>query len=634
MCGIGGILAWDDRFRVTREVIEGVSHAIAHRGPDDQGIYWRDEAVQLGLVFRRLSILDTDPRANQPFIDERGRALVFNGEIYNFREIRAEIAKLRPGYHWRTTGDAEVLLAAYATWGRECLAKLNGMFAFAIWTPAGVDGKERGELFLARDRMGQKPLYIAHREGEAIAFASELPALRMIDWRGGDIDPRGLMDYLMWGYVPRSDATIYKAIGKVPPASWMSVVPGGKFESGKYFEANEAPALEKARSPEKIVSRTRHLLLQAVRRQLVSDVPLGCFLSGGIDSSIIAAAIRAAVGAEQRVLSFSIGFDDRRYDETKYAAAVAKHLATEHRQFIVRPNAAEDLPRLAAIFGEPFGDSSALPTHYLSRETRKFVKVALSGDGGDELFGGYDRYRAMRIGEKVGNLPKGILQLAGAGKKLPGSHPKSPVTRLKRFLATMDRPAGQRYASYLQIFDERGIGELLKTDFAVAASERIVSERFEQLAQKFDVTAAAMAVDREIYLPEDLLAKVDRCSMLHALEVRSPFLDHELVHFAAGVPGKFLERKELLKEAFAGDLPAFVFRRKKMGFAVPIGRWFRGSLRGMLRDSLLASDSFASAHFKTSEMERLIAEHERGRDQSQKLYSLLMLELWWRNAHP
>jgi asparagine synthase (glutamine-hydrolysing) len=344
--------------------------------------------------------------------------------------------------------------------------------------------------------------------------------------------------------------------------------------------------------------------------------------------------MRAALGVDQRVLSFSIGFDDRRYDETKYAAAVAKHLGTEHRQFIVRPNAAEDLPRLAGVFGEPFGDSSALPTHYLSLETRKFVKVALSGDGGDELFGGYDRYRAMRIGEKVGILPKGILQLAGAGKRLPGSHPKSPVTRLKRFLATVDLPAGQRYASYLQIFDERGIGELLKTDCAIAASERFVSGRFEQLAQKFDVAAAAMAVDREIYLPEDLLAKVDRCSMLHALEVRSPFLDHELVHFAAGVPGEFLERKWLLKEAFAGDLPRFVFHRRKMGFAVPIGRWFRGSLRGMLRDSLLASDSFASSHFKMSEVERLIGEHERGRDQSQKLYSLLMLELWWKNAHP
>src|SRR6266850_3838693 len=430
MCGIGGILAWNQKFRVTREVMGKISGAIAHRGPDDEGIYWQDENVQVGLVFRRLAILDPDPRANQPFVDERGRVLVFNGEIYNFREIRAEIEKLRPDHHWRTSGDTEVLLAAYATWGRECLHRLNGMFAFAVWTPAGVDGKPRGELFLARDRMGQKPLYVAHDPNGAIAFASELPALRMIDWVSGEVAPQGLVDYLMWGYVPRSDATIYKAIGKVPPSSWMSIEPGGKMESGKYFDANEPPVNEKTRSSEKIVSRTRHLVMQAVRRQLVSDVPLGCFLSGGIDSSIIAAAMRAAVGDGQRVLTFSIGFEDRRYDETKYAAAVAKHLGTEHRQFVVRPNAAEDLPRLAAVFGEPFGDSSALPTHYLSRETRKFVKVALSGDGGDEMFGGYDRYRAMALGERVGALPRGILPLARPMQRLPGTHPKSPVTRL------------------------------------------------------------------------------------------------------------------------------------------------------------------------------------------------------------
>jgi len=512
------------------------------------------------------------------------------------------------------------------------------MFAFAIWPPAGVDGKPRGELFLARDRMGQKPLYVAHQLNGAIAFASELPALRMIDWVSGEIDSRGLVDYLMWGCVPRSEATIYKAIGKLSPSSWMSVEPGGKVESGKYFDANEPSAAEKSRSPQKIISRTRHLLMQAVRRQLVSDVPLGCFLSGGIDSSIIAAAMRAAVGEGQRVLTFSIGFDDRRYDETRFAAAVARHLGTEHRQFMVRPNAADDLPRLAAVFGEPFGDSSALPTHYLSRETRKFVKVALSGDGGDEMFGGYDRYRAMSLGQKVGALPKGILQLAGAGKKLPGSHPRSPVTKLKRFLATVDLPAGERYASYLQIFDQKAIGQLLNDDLAAHASiedsEKVLSDRFEGLAQKFEPAAAAMALDREIYLPEDLLAKVDRCSMLHALEVRSPFLDHELVHFAAGLPGEFLQRKRLLKEAFAGDLPPFVFRRKKMGFAVPIGRWFRGSLRSLLHDALLGGDSFASSHFKMSEVERLIAEHQRGRDQSQRLYALLMLELWWRSAHP
>jgi len=453
------------------------------------------------------------------------------------------------------------------------------------------------------------------------------------------------VDYLMWGYVPRNDATIYRAIEKVPPSSWLKIVPGGEIESGKYFDANDPPAGE-ARSAEKMVSRTRHLVMQAVKRQLVSDVPLGCFLSGGVDSSIIAAAMKA-VG--QKVLTFSIGFDDPRYDETRYAAAVARHLGTEHRQFIVRPNAAEDLPRLAAVFGEPFGDSSALPTHYLSRETRKFVKVALSGDGGDEMFGGYDRYRAMALGEKVGALPRGILQLAGPMQRLPGTHPKSPITRLKRFLATIDLPAAERYASYLRLFDQAEISALLNEDWLAHASadesERVVRERFEELAgppmgAKYfdrDVVAAAAAVDREIYLPEDLLAKVDRCSMLHALEVRSPFLDHELVHFASALPSEMLiggGSKRLLREAFTADLPGFVFRRKKMGFAVPIGKWFRTSLREMVHDALTAKDSFAAGHFKKNEVERLLDEHARGRDHSQRLYALLMLELWWRAARP
>jgi asparagine synthase (glutamine-hydrolysing) len=432
----------------------------------------------------------------------------------------------------------------------------------------------------------------------------------------------------------------------------MTITPGGETETGRYFDANDPPAVaDMPRSSEKMISRTRHLVTQAVKRQLVSDVPLGCFLSGGVDSSIIAAAMRASAGdgQKQKVLTFSIGFDDPRYDETRYAAAVARHLGTEHRQFIVRPNAADDLPRLAAVFGEPFGDSSALPTHYLSRETRKFVKVALSGDGGDELFGGYDRYRAMKLGEKMAALPKPILQLAGPARRLPGSHPKSPFTRLKRFLATIELPPARRYAGYLQIFDTPGVADLLNDDLAAQASipdsERIVSGRFEELAgppigEKYfdrDVVQAALAVDREVYLPEDLLVKVDRCSMLHALEVRSPFLDPELVHFAAALPTNLLiggGSKRLLKDAFAGDLPSFVFGRRKMGFAVPIGRWFRTTLKSLLHDALLAGNSFATTHFKKSAIERLLSEHESRRDHSQRLYALLMLELWWKTAQP
>ncbi|HZK81922.1 MAG TPA: asparagine synthase-related protein, partial [Humisphaera sp.] len=377
-----------------------------------------------------------------------------------------------------------------------------------------------------------------------------------------------------------------------------------------------------------IVLETRATVIQAVHRQLVSDVPLGCFLSGGIDSSIIAAAARLA----GQLQTFSIGFDDARYDETEYALAVASHLGTQHHEFIVRPDAAADLPKLAAVFGEPFADSSALPTHYLARETREHVKVALSGDGGDELFGGYERYRAIQASRQLDRLPMALRKwISHGGACLPSGHPTSFVSKLRRFLKNIDQSAGARYSSYLRIFDDDTIGKLLQA--APKMAPDFVAGQFEDLARKSDFAQAAMATDRVSYLPDDLLTKVDRASMLHALEVRSPFMDHELVHFAAGLTtDQLLKRgpKRMLREAFADDLPAWVFKRKKMGFAVPIGDWFRKELRPMLHDHLFATNSFAAGHFNRNVVERLVEDHETRRaDHSQRLYALLMLELWW-----
>jgi asparagine synthase (glutamine-hydrolysing) len=389
------------------------------------------------------------------------------------------------------------------------------------------------------------------------------------------------------------------------------------------------------RTPIDLAATTRELMFNAVRRQLVSDVPLGCFLSGGIDSSITAAAMKQIVGKNQEVLTFSIGFDDPLYDESEYAQRVADHLETRHHRFTVKPNAAEDLPKLAAVFGEPFGDSSALPTHYLARETRKHVKVALSGDGGDELFGGYDRYRAMAIAQQFRAMPGPLRTMITARlwQMLPGVHPKSRLTRIKRLLATLGEDAGRRYAGYLAIFNDAMLRELMGP--GENAASKYVAETFDAYAHVFkDDVRAALAVDRVTYLPGDLLTKADRSSMLHALEVRSAFMDHNLVSFAAGLKADHLLKggpKRLLREAFVGDLPDWVFKRKKMGFAVPIGQWFRGELRSMLRDNLFATDSFASTHFNKPAIERLVDEHERQRvDHSQRLYALLMLELWWR----
>jgi asparagine synthase (glutamine-hydrolysing) len=518
------------------------------------------------------------------------------------------------------------------------------MFAFAVYDP-----RQPAELFLARDRMGQKPLYYAFSPSIAFAFASEPSALLHLPWIDTAVNPQSLTDYFTWGYTPRS--TIYQAIHKLPPAAWMAVTPAC-LDSHLYFDPNDPPPPEgKPLSLQRTITRTRQLVIQAVRRQLVSDVPLGCFLSGGIDSSIIVAAMRASLPDPQSLLTFSIGFDDPRYDETPYAAAVARFLRTQHRHFTVRPNAADDLPNLAAVFAEPFADSSALPTHYLSRETRRHVKVALSGDGGDELFAGYDRYRALALTHRLRALPSPLLKLARAFHRFRGSHPKSLLTRLSRLLATIDLPPGQRYASYLRLFDHPTLIQLLAPlcpnalDLA-DSSLTLLTEHYEVLFGpplgtchwSRDLVQAALALDRRFYLPEDLLTKLDRCSMLHALEVRSPFMDHDLVHFAAALPTAQLlpgGGKRLLRQAFADDLPPSVFKRPKMGFAVPIGDWFRTTLRSMLHDALTASNSFASAHLAMPVVHRLIREHEQRRlDHSHRLYALLMLELWFRSTRP
>ena len=629
MCGIAGVVAWDDRFRVSREILGRMSARIAHRGPDAQGEYLNHEGEagadrpQAGLVHRRLAIIDVDARANQPFSDGQGRWIVLNGEIYNYRELRSELTKLLPDYTWRTSSDTEVLLAAYGAWGEKCVEKLNGMFALAVWD------ENEGALFLARDRMGQKPLYFAWGAGaRAVAFASELGAIRAVPWVDAEVSEAQVAEYLRWGYLP-SD-TIYRNVHKLP-AGHCQIMKGSEGGCWKYADANDARGFD----GEHDAATAKELIGQAVRRQMVSDVPLGCFLSGGVDSSIVALCMKRAVGSEGRVLTFTIGFDDARYDETAYAAAVAKHVGTEHRQFVVRANAAEDLPKLAAVYGEPFGDSSALPTHYLARETRQYVKVALAGDGGDELFGGYDRYRAVRMAAMLGRLPKPVrAALAGCARAVPGAHPKSAGARLRRLLASLGWPAAERYASYVRLFDEEMVGQLLGS--AQPAQWPAPVQTYAQLGDRRDLVERALATDRVTYLPEDLHTKVDRASMLHALEVRAPFMDVDLVQFAAGLRTDELLRggaKRMLREAFAADLPEFVFRRPKMGFAVPVGEWFRGELKGMLRDHLFAVESFASQHFNRAMVQRLVDEHEAGRvDHSQRLYALLMLELWWRGS--
>ena len=661
MCGFAGVISWSESHRTSRATLARMSAAIAHRGPDGEGVYFSSDPDDLGvpitpdrpqvaLAFRRLAVLDPTPNSDQPFVSTDGRyVLVFNGEIYNFRDLKSEISKLKSKYVWRTHGDTEVLMMAFAVWGERCVEKFNGMFAFAVW-----DHRERS-LFLARDRMGQKPLYIAADHG-VVTFASEPAGLLQPLDRSPDLAGRTLCRFLGYGSIGeiRQKARFYSfrvanrgrsyRRGEPPfPQPYFHPAIGLSF--AEWLPSTYgAAAVRSTGVPPGPHGRDAHVtnalpidastikaaVERAVERQLVSDVALGVFLSGGVDSSVIA----ACASKHGPVKTFSIGFDDPRYDETKYAEEVAKHLRTEHHAFRVTPNVIEDLPTLARVFGEPFADSSALPTHYLSRETRKHVTVALSGDGGDELFGGYDRYVAM---QKATRVPRAIGALiAPLARPFLRGHPKSTLTRAARFASTLALSPAARYDQLMRVFDDATIDALIgATDQRLRRNVRDVFEHeFERTG---NVVRAALATDRVTYLPDDLLTKTDRCSMLHGLEVRSPFMDHELVGLAAQLTedqllggGKGGGKKRMLREAFASELPASVFARKKMGFAVPIGEWFRGPLRSFLRDHLFAADSFARGHFAMPVVERLVDEHEtQRRDHSQRLYALLMLELWW-----
>jgi asparagine synthase (glutamine-hydrolysing) len=615
MCGIAGIVSFDPSIAPSREQLMRMSAAMAHRGPDAEGLFSDVTAsASIGFAFRRLAILDIDPRSNQPMTSNDGRyTIVFNGEIYNFRELRDELSASNPAYAWRTRGDAEVLLLAFSTWQERCLEKLNGMFAIAIWD------RQSQHLFLARDRMGQKPLYLL-RQGDLFAFASEVDALHAaftIDRTLGDSD---LRHFLAYGNLSRSTHDGARSY-QLRPGTFCRVGASGT-SADQYFDPGVG-----TRSDSTVNStEVRTAVERAVHRQLVSDVPLGVFLSGGIDSSIVASCARR----RGLLKTFSIGFDDPRYDESAFAREVATHLKTDHHEFRVTPKMADDLPAIVRCFGEPFADSSMIPTYYLCRETRRHVTVALSGDGGDELFGGYDRYVAMRRAAGPARLiPDRIA--AALAKRLRG-HPKSMRDRAARFLASLSMTPAGRFDSFGRIFDDTQIRGLCRFKPATPAP---VEATFDSLRRDHAINDVriAMATDRLHYLPDDLLTKVDRCSMRHALEVRSPFMDHELVDLARRLTTDQLiglGKKRMLREAFANELPASVFGRPKMGFAVPIGDWFATSLKSFLADHLFRPGGFCGSRLDMKTVRSLFDEHAaRTRDHSQRLFALLVLEIWY-----
>ena len=612
MCGIVGL--WQARVSGDeRALLARASASLRHRGPDGEGAWFSAEAG-VGLAHRRLAILDLTPTGAQPMANEDGSVrIVHNGEVYNFAELRD---RLRGRYQFRSSGDTEVVLRLYEDKGVDCTTELEGMFAFAVYDAS------RRRLLLARDRAGIKPLYYTSAPGR-FAFASEPKALLTLPWVSRAVDTLAVAQYLSVGYVP-APRTIFASIRQLPPAHRL-VLEDGDARVEQYWSLRLAPDTSR-RSERDWADALDEGLRRAVRRQMVSDVPLGAFLSGGLDSSLVVALMQATGAA---VRTFAIGFEGMGdYDERPWARAVAQRFGTRHEEFVVAPRAADDLPEMLQHFDQPFADSSAMPLYYLARLTRRHVTVALSGTGGDELFGGYRRYASHRLSGVARRLPRWTVQAARAvADRLPASRRSRLGTALllmRRLARTVDLPPDEEYCRLMTVADAR----TLRT--AATAADTDVIGRWLRASPASDEVSRRQFADFHTYLPDDLLVKEDRMTMAAALEGRVPLLDDDVVAFAARMPAALkvrrLTTKYLLKQVAERYLPREVVHRPKHGFAVPVSEWLRGPLRSLGGDMLLSG----SGCFDGPAVEQLWNEHQAGADHGAALYALLVFELWHR----
>jgi asparagine synthase (glutamine-hydrolysing) len=622
MCGIAGRVNFSTGRPPSVELVQRMCDLLSHRGPD--GDYAVVQGIA-GLGHRRLAIIDLSPAGRQPMSTADGEVWVtFNGEIYNFQELRATLASR--GHQFRTRTDTEVILAAYREFDLGCLQHLNGMFALAIWD------QPRQRLLLARDRAGKKPLYY-WQNTDGLAFASEPKAFLADPAFSPEPDPVALSAYLTYQYVP-SPLSAFKGVRKLPPAHYL-VVEDGTISIAPYWKLSYAR--KTAMTEPDAAGLLLEKLREAVRIRLVSDVPLGAFLSGGIDSGSIV-ALMAQLGSTP-VKTFSIGFEEKAFDELSYARLVADRYRTDHTEFVVRPDAVELLPRLVWHYNEPFADSSAIPTFVLSELTRRHVTVALNGDGGDESFAGYERYRANVLAQRYDRMPAAVR---GPLRRLAGFIPPSGrsgslLSKGKRFAEAFGELREQRYARWMSHFHQSLKSELCQPEFLAAGGPDPASILFNayEASDALDFVDATLDVDVHTYLPDDLLVKVDIATMAHGLEGRSPLLDHNVMEFAASLPSGFKlkggVKKHVLKLAVATLLPDEIVNRPKMGFGVPLETWFRVELKEMAYDILLSSRLRARGYFNDQFVRRLLDEHTKGvRAWHYQLWNLLMLELWHR----
>lgn len=619
MCGIAGVLSADVRGEADMRSVRLMAAAMIHRGPDGGGVY---ADGPLAFAHRRLSIIDLSSSGLQPMTNEDGSvAILVNGEIYNHKALRDDLE--RKGHVFRSHSDSEVVAHLYEEVGDRVPEYLHGMFAIAVY-----DRKLR-RLLLVRDRFGEKPLYFTQRP-DGFAFASELAALLADPRTEAEISPSALDSYLTLQYVPAPES-IFRAIKKLPAGHLLTVGCGEAPQIRRYYSLSYAPSDLPVDETE-LIRQTRSLVEDSVRARMMSDVPLGAFLSGGLDSSIVVACM-AAVSANP-VRTFSVGFVGGQVDELPFARMVAKKFGTEHHELMVEPVLADVLPNIVRHHGEPFGDTSTLPTQYLCAATRKHVTVALSGDAGDEAFGGYNRYRWGQLSTRLAGLP---YPFAVAVKAILRNLPSARASAVRAFGRELSEDSAARYLLLVAHFSYRQrkalYGPMLQDELVQDAAAKRFREVLGASAATDEVNRFS-ELDTNSYLPDDIFVKVDTASMMHSLEARAPFADHALMEFSARLPGSLKVRggkgKYLLKRAFADVLPAEILERKKKGFASPTRGWFAGPLLGFARELLLSPQAAGRGLFQPHAVEHLLMRNIAGEDHGERIWNLVVLEQWYR----
>jgi asparagine synthase (glutamine-hydrolysing) len=624
MCGICGIIDYTNKSIAEESIIRKMCAELKHRGPDDEGVYLNNKSPSVGLGHRRLSIIDLSSAGRQPMPNEDKTVwLIFNGEVYNYKELKPELEK--KGHKFSSDTDTETVIHLYEEYGEDCLKHIRGMFAFALW-----DDKKQ-IFFAARDRAGKKPFIYSNHNGR-FCFASEFTALLASGFIEKEINLEAIDYYLTFGYIP-APMTIYKGVFKLPPAHFL-LFKGGELKIKRYWELDYSQKINI--SEEDAAGEILRLLKEATKIRLYSDVPLGAFLSGGIDSSAVVALM--AELSSQRIKTFSIGFQEQDYNELTYAKNISSRFYTEHHEFIVRPDALEVLPVLVERYGEPYADSSCIPSYYVAKYTKEHVTVALNGDGGDESFAGYERYLGILLSQVYQKMPEIARHLITAfTDKFPDlANSKNIIGTAKRFFAATSLPVRERYLHWVSIFSDELKLTMYSADFKYVARDISAASLFNpyfENYEKLSMLDVLLMTDVHTYLPDDLLVKMDIVSMANSLEARSPFLDNKVMEFAAKLPPRYkirgLVKKYILRKSLKGLVPSENLNRKKMGFGAPVGLWFRGELRNLLRDTLLSKSALGRGYFDTGAIKKIIEQHLSGhKDYKMQLWALLMLELW------